>query len=63
MDFQIHYSYFEYQIMFFNLFKTLASFKGYINKILPKKLDFFVIIYLDNIFIYAKDLVKVKWYM
>ena len=32
------------------------SFQGYINKILVKKLNIFVIIYLDNILIYIKDL-------
>ena len=42
--------------MFFKLFNILASFQGYINKILVKKLNIFVIIYLDNIFIYIKDL-------
>lgn len=33
-----------------------TSFQGYINKILAKKLDFFIIGYLNNIFIYVKDL-------
>ena len=32
-----------------------ASFQGYINKILAKKLDVFVIVYPDNILIYTKD--------
>ena len=41
--------------MFFGLSNAPASFQGYINKILTKKLDIFVIIYLDNIIIYAKD--------
>ena len=42
--------------MSFRLSNTIASFQGYINKILAKKLNIFVIIYLDNIFIYTKDL-------
>ena len=41
--------------MLFGLFNAPASFQGYINKILLKKLNIFVIIYLDNIFIYNKD--------
>ena len=41
--------------MSFGLFNTPASFQGYINKILAKKLDIFVIIYLDDILIYTKD--------
>ena len=42
--------------MFLRLSNALASFQSYINKILAKKLDIFVIIYLNNIFIYIKDL-------
>ena len=37
----------------FRLFNVSASFQGYINKILAKKLNIFVI---DNIFISIKDL-------
>ena len=40
----------------FGLFNTPASFQRYINKILTEKLDIFVILYLDNILIYTKDL-------
>ena len=32
-----------------------ASIQNYINKILAKKLDIFVIVYQDDIFIYTKD--------
>ena len=39
----------------FGLTNTLASFQGYINKILAEKLDIFVIVYLDDILIYTKD--------
>ena len=42
--------------MSFQLFNALVSFQGYINKILAEKLDSFVIVYLDDIFIYIKDL-------
>ena len=41
--------------MFFGLSKASATFQGYINKIRAKKLDVFVIIYLDDILIYTKD--------
>ena len=40
----------------FGLFNASASFQGYINKILAKKLDIFVIIYLDDILIYTEDI-------
>ena len=41
--------------MFFGLINISASFQGFINKIFAKKFDIFVIIYLDNIFIYNDD--------
>ena len=53
--FQTKYSHFEYQVMLFGLSNALAIFKKYVNKILAKKLDIFVIVYLDNILIYIKD--------
>ena len=39
----------------FGLSNAPASFQGYINKIFAEKLNVFVIIYLNNIFIYIKD--------
>ncbi len=54
--FRTRYGHFEYQVMPFGLSNTPASFQGYINKILAKKLDIFVIVYLDDILIYTEDL-------
>ena len=42
-------------MMPFRLLNAPASFQGYINKILAKKLDIFIIVYLDDILIYTKD--------
>ena len=56
MVFKIWYSYFKYQIISFGLSNALATFQGYINKILVEKLDIFIIAYLDNILIYTKKL-------
>ncbi len=39
----------------FSLSNAPASFQGYINKILAEKLDFFVVMYLDDILIYTED--------
>ena len=36
------YGHFEYQVMLFGLFNTLAIFQGNINKVLVKKFDIFV---------------------
>lgn len=54
--YRIRYGHVKYQIMFFGIFNTLANFHKYINKMLAKKLDIFVILYLNNILIYIKDL-------
>ena len=55
MAFQTRYNHFDYQVMSLGLSNALTSFKGYINKILVKKLDIFVIVYLEYILIYTKD--------
>ena len=54
MAFQTRYGHFKYQVMLFRLSNAPASFQGYINKILAKKLVY-VIIYLDDIPIYTED--------
>lgn len=41
--------------MVFDLFNALTSFQDYMNKILAKKLDVFVIFYLDDILIYTNE--------
>ena len=39
----------------FGLFNAQACFQDYINKILAKKLEVFIIFYLDDILIYIED--------
>ena len=41
--------------MFFGLINAPTSLQRYINKIFIKKLDIFVIVYLDNILIYTTN--------
>ena len=41
--------------MLFGLSNTLTTFQEYINKILAKKFNILVIVYLDDILIYTKD--------
>ena len=53
--FRTWYNHFEYKVMPFGLSNILASFQGYINKILANKLNIFVIVYFDDIFIYTKN--------
>ena len=40
----------------FRLSNASASFQNYVNKILAKKFDTFVIVYQDDIVIYIQDL-------
>ena len=49
------YGHFEYWVMPFRLTNTLAMFQDYINKMMVEKLNVFVIVYLDVIFIYIKN--------
>ncbi len=42
--------------MLFGLLNIPASFQNYINKILAQKLDIIIVVYLDNILYYTKDL-------
>ena len=41
--------------MLFNLSNALVSFPGYIHILLTKKLNIFVIVYLDKILIYINE--------
>lgn len=63
--FRTRYGHFEYQVVPFGLSNAPATFQAYINAALAKKLDVFVIVYLDDILIYSenpKDHVDyVKW--
>ena len=51
----MRYSYFKYQVISFGFSNAPTSFQGYVNKILDKKLDVFVIVYFDDILIYTKN--------
>ena len=53
--FRTRYGHFDYQVMPFGLTNAPASFQRYINKILAKKLDIFIMVYLDDILIYTND--------
>ena len=54
--FWTRYDHFKYQVMPFGLSNIPATFQGYVNKILAEKFDIFIIVYLDDILIYTKDL-------
>lgn len=49
--FKTRYGHFKYYMISFWLTNAPDTFRGYINKILAEKLDIFIILYPDNIFI------------
>ena len=54
--FRIRYDYYKYQILFFDLTNASTFFQIYINKALTKKLNVYVIVYLNNIIVYFFNL-------
>ncbi len=50
--FHTRYDYFEYMIMSFDLINTSVIFQTYINKILTKLLNYFCVVYLNDILIF-----------
>ena len=54
--FWTRYGYFKYQVMHFALSNAPVTFQKYINKILMEKLKVFMIVYLNDILIFIKDL-------
>ncbi len=55
MAFKTRYGHFKYPVMPWGLTNTVATFQGYINKILAEKLDVSVIVYFNDILIYTKS--------
>ena len=53
--FRTRYRYYKYTIIPIGLTNALASWQRLINNVLREYLDVFVVIYLDNIFIYSKE--------
>ena len=58
--FKTKFKHFEYLILPFELINISTTFQTIINHILKEYIDKIVIIYLDNIFIFNKNLKKHK---
>ncbi len=54
--FRTRYGHYEYQVMPFGLTNAPASFQALVNDVLRPYLDDFVVVYLDDILVYSKDL-------
>ena len=63
--FRTRYEHFEYIVLFFDLTNAFATFQNFVNKLLAKRLDLCVIIYLNDIVIYfmnrEQHIENVKW--
>ncbi len=55
MALKTRYGHLQYQVMSFGLTNIPTTFLCYINTILVGKLNVFIIVYLDNIFIYGEN--------
>ena len=53
--FKTRYGHFEYKMMPFELINAFVTFQSYINRVFCNYLDVFVIIYLNDIFIFSKS--------
>ena len=58
ITFRTRYEHFKYLIILFNLTNTSIIFQTYINKSLINLIDYFYIIYLNNILIYFNSISK-----
>jgi hypothetical protein len=56
--FRTRYGHFEYLVMPFGLTNAPASFQSFINNVLRKHLDRFVIVYVDDILVYSKSITE-----
>ena len=61
--FYTRYRLFKYLIIFFNLYSILAIFQQFINNIFREYLDIFILIYINNFFIYSNSLKEYKEYI
>ncbi len=61
--FCICFNFFEYFVIFFDLYNKFVLFQKYINNILRKFLDKFCIAYLNNILIYSNNKLEYEIYV
>ena len=54
--FRTRYGLFEYLVMPFGLTNASDSFQSYINRVLRPYLDITVIVYLDDVFVFPRNL-------
>jgi hypothetical protein len=60
MAFITHYGYFEYVLMPFNLINTFVIFQHLMNDLFREYLDDFMVCYINDIFIFSKNMADHK---
>ena len=60
ITFQTRFKSYQYLIFFFKLINNFAIFQNFINNTLMNYFDKFVVIYLNDIFIYSDNIKKHK---
>lgn len=53
--FQTRYSHYEFRVMSFGLTNGLAAFMDLMNSVFLNYLDSFLIVFIDDIFLYSKS--------
>jgi hypothetical protein len=58
MGFITSYGHYEFMVMSFRLTNTLATFMTLMNSLFQKYLRRFVLVFMDDIFVYSKSRIK-----
>ena len=56
--FRIRYRHYEFLVMLFGLTNALAAFMDLMNRVFEDFLDKFVIVFIDDILVYSKDMTE-----
>ena len=61
--FSIKYKFFKYLIIFFKLYSAIVIFQYFIDNVLNKYLNIFILIYINNLLIHNNSLREYKEYI
>ena len=61
--FRTHYGHYQFAVIPFNLTIALAAFIDFMNRVFKFFLDQFVVVFIDDILIYSKNIMEHKEYL